>query len=223
MDYETKIYLDKLVEAVDKLDSPDWWTICITSAIAIVNATIMVWLGVNQYKLQQQQAKAEEYNRYLSLYIPIQSLKSEIDDFIRKLWYYLDRDIDDDVNKMRLKEKRNYLEQLKKDLYSKVADLELQFNIDSNFKDEYTDVLDKMIKILIQVDNIIHDTSYNTDKKGSMLIIYEGKEDEGFFGAIKDFIPNTEIHEELQSFILLKNSLPNKDLLNKIRQRCNID
>ena len=35
-----------------------------------------------------------------------------------------------------------------------------------------------MIKILIQVDNIIHDTSYNTDKKGSMLIIYEGKEDE---------------------------------------------
>ena len=94
MDYETKIYFDKLIEAVDKLDSPDWWTICITSAITIVNATIMVWLGVNQYKLQRQQAKAEEYNRYLSLYIPIQSLKSEIDDFIRKLWYYLDRDIE---------------------------------------------------------------------------------------------------------------------------------
>ena len=44
MDYETKILLNKLVEAVD---SPDWWAIGIT----IVNALIMAWLGWRQYKL----------------------------------------------------------------------------------------------------------------------------------------------------------------------------
>lgn len=41
MDYETKIYLDKLIEAVEELNSPDWWAIGIT----VVNALIMIWLG----------------------------------------------------------------------------------------------------------------------------------------------------------------------------------
>ena len=57
MDYEIKIYLDNLIEAVEKLNSPDWWTIGIT----IVNALIMIWLGWKQYKLQKEQSKSQEY------------------------------------------------------------------------------------------------------------------------------------------------------------------
>ena len=38
--------LQELVKAVNR---PDWWTIGITSAITIINAAIMVWLGWNQY------------------------------------------------------------------------------------------------------------------------------------------------------------------------------
>lgn len=61
MDYETKIYLDKLIEAVD---SPDWWTIGIT----VVNALIMIWIGWKQYKLQEQQNKLARYDENIVLY-----------------------------------------------------------------------------------------------------------------------------------------------------------
>ena len=64
MDYETKIYLDNLIEAVEKLNSPDWWSIGIT----IVNALIMIWLGCKQYKLQKEQSKLQEYAIYRKLY-----------------------------------------------------------------------------------------------------------------------------------------------------------
>ena len=51
MNYETRIYLDKLIEAVGELNSPDWWTIGIT----VVNVFIMAWLACRQVKLQKQQ------------------------------------------------------------------------------------------------------------------------------------------------------------------------
>ena len=66
MDQELLIKLSELVKAVEK---PDWWTIGITSAITIVNAVIMVWLGINQYKLQKRQTEAQEYEIYRRLYL----------------------------------------------------------------------------------------------------------------------------------------------------------
>lgn len=73
MNYETKIYLDKLFEAVDKLNSPDWWTIGIT----VVNAFIMIWLGWNQYKLQKRQTKALEDELYRRLSLIIREIHFE--------------------------------------------------------------------------------------------------------------------------------------------------
>ena len=52
------IHLTRLIEAVN---SPDWWAIGIT----VVNALIMVWLGVKQYRLQQQQTYIQEYQTKL--------------------------------------------------------------------------------------------------------------------------------------------------------------
>ena len=82
MNYETKIYLDKLVEAVDKLNSPDWWTIGIT----VVNALIMIWLGWNQYKLQKRQTKAQEYEFYKQLYDIIYDADLEINRFLFSIY-----------------------------------------------------------------------------------------------------------------------------------------
>ena len=58
MDYESKILLNRLVDEVEKLNSPDWWAIGIT----VVNALMMVWLAWRQYKLQQRQTKQQEWN-----------------------------------------------------------------------------------------------------------------------------------------------------------------
>lgn len=60
MDYESKILLNRLVDEVEKLNSPDWCTIIITSIITIINAGFMAWLGWRQYKLQQRQTKLQE-------------------------------------------------------------------------------------------------------------------------------------------------------------------
>lgn len=60
MDYETKIYLDKLTEAVEELNSPDWWSIAATFFAAVVAAGITWHLGKRQNKLQQQQVEIQK-------------------------------------------------------------------------------------------------------------------------------------------------------------------
>lgn len=68
MDYETKIYLDKLVEAVEKLDSPDWWSVIATILAAIAAAVITYVLGKRQNELQQQQLKLQEQQNEIQRY-----------------------------------------------------------------------------------------------------------------------------------------------------------
>ena len=65
MDYETKILLNRLVDEVEKLNSPDWWVIGIT----VVNALVVAWLAWRQYQLQKQQVKFQEYEMYKELYL----------------------------------------------------------------------------------------------------------------------------------------------------------
>ena len=61
MDYETKLLLNKLVEAVD---CPDWWAIGIT----VVKAFIVAWLGWRQYKLQQRQTELQKQHQVLLIW-----------------------------------------------------------------------------------------------------------------------------------------------------------
>ena len=89
MDYETKIYLEKLVEAVN---SPDWWSIGITA----VNALIMIWLGWKQHKLQQQQlrlqeqqTKQQDYQLYKTMFQVISDANIEISNFLFTLYVHI--------------------------------------------------------------------------------------------------------------------------------------
>lgn len=67
MDYETKIYLDKLIEAVN---SPDWWTILLTA----INTIAVIVIAVAQIRLQKRQAKAQEYDLYRRLFSQVYEL-----------------------------------------------------------------------------------------------------------------------------------------------------
>lgn len=64
MDYETKIYLEKLIEAVDKLNSPDWWTISLT----IINTIAVIIIACVQIRIQIKQNKLARYNENIELY-----------------------------------------------------------------------------------------------------------------------------------------------------------
>ena len=74
-----------LSELVDAINRPDWWTIGITCTITVVNAAIMVWLGVNQYKLQRRQTEAQEYETYKKLYSQLNAVNAEIKMFVANL------------------------------------------------------------------------------------------------------------------------------------------
>ena len=123
MTAETEI-LQNLVEAVNR---PDWWTIGITSAITIINAAIMVWLGWNQYKLQKRQTEAQEYDIYRKLYILLSNANGQIDGFLndldKALWepYY-------NMDKEFLKHKQTFINKLMKDLRDGYIDYELKFS-----------------------------------------------------------------------------------------------
>lgn len=67
MDYETKILLNKLVEAVN---SPDWCTILLTA----INTIAVIVIAVAQIRLQKRQAKAQEYDLYRRLFSQVYEL-----------------------------------------------------------------------------------------------------------------------------------------------------
>lgn len=75
-------------ELIDALNGPDWWSIGIT----IVNALIMVWLGISQCKLQkrqtelqQRQTEAQEYEIYKRLYILLVQVHNEVNEFMHNV------------------------------------------------------------------------------------------------------------------------------------------
>ena len=89
MDYEIKILLNKLVLAIDKFDSPDWWIIILTA----INIVAFILVAVTQIKQQQQQTKlqvqqtkAEEYEIYRKLYRSIKLSNTIIDSFVIDIW-----------------------------------------------------------------------------------------------------------------------------------------
>ena len=223
MDTNTQI-LQELVEAVN---SPDWWTIGITSAITIINATIMVWLGWRQYKLQKQQTYAQEYNTYRQLYILISSANNEIDGFLfnlnNALWaprYNIDKEY--------LKRQLTHLDRLRKDLSDSYVDYELKFPHEPFNKNGYYQILSLMARI-------IHQTIISLEKgeviiaEGTQRIAYpEGDMDKAYAVAIakhsKDGFLAGALIQNFEMFIEQKQVLRcNDKFLTKIRERCKID
>jgi hypothetical protein len=65
MDYETKLIVEKLIDAIHQ---PDWWGFGATIFVGIVAAAITYVLGKRQNDLQEQQTKQQEYELYRRLY-----------------------------------------------------------------------------------------------------------------------------------------------------------
>lgn len=86
MDYETKILLNRLIEAIDSLD---WWTIALTiiNTIAVIGiACMQIRIQRQQTKLQQLQLKQQDYASNKELLILIKKIDKLITDFIYVLF-----------------------------------------------------------------------------------------------------------------------------------------
>lgn len=224
MENETQILIKQLIKAVD---SPDWWTIGITSAITIINAAIMVWLGVNQYKLQKRQAEAQEYDVYRRLYILLSNANSEIDNFLGDLEdvLYAPRFHADEEY---LQRKLTHIERLKSDLRKSYIDFELKFSNDTFNKDGYRLILTQMSFILRHIIKSLEDKSMCLSEGVQEITYTQGNEDEAFASLIvKRFNSNLMqdfVYKTFEKFIYLKRTVRCDDsLLESIRAKCKID
>ena len=223
MDYETKILLNKLVDAID---SPDWWAIGIT----VVNALMMVWLGWRQYKLQQRQVRQQEYEIYSQLYKLVKRADVEIDHFLDEIISSLGV-----VSWMKaedgfLKQKLDYIEQLCKELEQNAIDFEIKFTKDFFDLNGYRDVLCFMAYNLRSLVKMIDDNKMFFDSTASQKIYsVDGCMDKGKAYYIAQHIKVKQyeviIGSNLLDFIERKNKLRknSNDILAIIRERCKVE
>lgn len=135
-----------LSELVDAINRPDWWTISITSTITVVNAAIMVWLGVNQYKLQKRQTEAQEYETYKKLYSQLNAVNAEIKMFVANLsWSTMGLH---DMNGGFLKQKLGEIGNLRRSFQDSSMDYKLKFAEKDFNPDGYCEILSIMHFIL---------------------------------------------------------------------------
>ena len=77
--------MKELIEAVEQLNRPEWWSVGATIVAAIVAAVITYVLGKRQNELQEQQIRAQEYEVRKRLYSLLKNANREIDYFLEKL------------------------------------------------------------------------------------------------------------------------------------------
>lgn len=169
MDYETKIYLEKLIGAVD---SPDWWSIGITAVNALIVVALTIWqlclnkkqtqiqerqnelqeqqtkLQEQQNKLQEQQIRQQEYDTYRRLYSVIYSIDELSLNLLNIIDRYLSNPLVRASDKKILFHTQEKAMQLVKDLDNNAIDFDLKF---SNGRD----ILDKYKKALVDIASIL--------------------------------------------------------------------
>lgn len=219
MDYESKILLNRLVDEVEKLNSPDWWVIGIT----FVNALIMVWLGWKQYKLQQRQTKALEDGLYRKLTYTIKEIHSEVKYVMSEFYYYLNNQVPIQGNYDYWSLTVKKFNELRRQLGDYEIDVELKFskkdfiNIES-YKSTVTSTilfcnLCKSLFLENKITKVIPCIEMEKPYEESVrkLSCYVAEDDRLHF------------YHSLLAFLLAKDSINEEETILKIKKRSKID
>ena len=224
--------INRLIESIDKLNSPDWWTIGIT----IVNALIMVWLGWRQYKLQQRQTKLQEqqtlqqeYDIYSRLYKLVKNADVEIDHFLDEITYSLGVIPSRKAENGFLKLKLDYIEQLRKDLDENAIDFEIKFDKEFFNLNGYKAILGFMVYNLKSLVKMIDEKKITYDSFSQTIHSVDGCMEKGkahyIAQHIKDKRYEAVIGSNLLDFVERRKKLRenNNDVLAIIRKRCKVE
>lgn len=173
MDYETKLILQDLIKAVEKLDSPDWWIIVLT-IINIGAFVVVAWTQIKlqkrQEKLQQQQISLSEYELNKQLYSVIRDIDELSDTFIKRVYSHFYSFIFVVMKRDILGELQSDIENAQRKLYDCILDIELKLNGDMEDSDSYKKLLEKMRVLVLCMKEIadlkaIDTTIDNIDKQ----------------------------------------------------------
>ena len=216
MDYETKILLNRLVDEVEKLNSPDWWVIGIT----VVNAVLMLWLGWRQFKLQKQQTKIQEYELYRRMYNCVNSIYTIAYGIAIPVYVGLSK-----CDKIYWENFKKEILELNKEIKDISVDLSLKFPMEKNIKDKYKIMLGAISNVVRKTDDIIQKDLIkdNFCKNIESLIVNVGKNENELLpiisSAIKEGKERNELVEAVNSLLLFRKGLCNSEFIDKIRSR----
>ena len=214
-------------QLIDALDGPDWWSIGIT----IVNALIMVWLGISQYKLQkrqtelqQRQTEAQEYEIYKRLYMLLVQVHNEVNEFMHNVsfgtwgtYYQADKEL--------LVRKEKSINQLKNDLLTNYVDYELKFSKGLFDKEAYRQILNTMSAILFHVNQAIEKDEVNMPVGSHQIPSIDGDMEKGEAFALAGRFKHMEFMlQGFMNFVNKKRRLGScEEALKVIKERCKID
>ena len=217
MDYETKIYLDKLIEAVD---SPDRWMIVLT----IINVGAFIIVAYTQYKqqkyqirLQEQQTKLMDYDINKQLYSVIKDIDELSDTIIVRIYNHFMGIIFVSFNRDLLTEVQEEIANVQERFNKSILDFELKFSDD--MKDLYSyQTLIKQMRMLIlsmkqmEKDKIIErkvGDAKRFDNKSLIQAIIER--------IPEDFSKVTKVM--FDDFLTVKKQVRSQNTLDKIKKR----
>ena len=238
MDYETKIYFDKLIEAIN---SPDWWGFGATVFVGLAAAWITNKLGKRQNELQQQQLKiqerqnelqeqqirAQEYEVRKRLYLLLTNANREIDNFIEELdwllWQPWNNSNEDGLNR-----KKAHIDKLFNDLRDSYVDYELKLSKETFNKDGYLNILNLMSRVLQHTIDSLEKGEAHLSQGCQTINSVNGDMEEGKIRHIcshfKEGIKLVGLYQSLKQFIDLRQKVRCDDsLLEDIRVKCKID
>ena len=217
----------QLIELIEALKTPDWWSVGIT----IVNAMIMVWLGISQYKLQkrqtelqQRQTEAQEYEIYKRLYMLLVQVHNEVNEFMHNVsfgtwgtYYQADKEL--------LVRKEKSINQLKNELLTNYVDYELKFSKGLFDKEAYRQILNTMSAILFHVNQAIEKGEVNMPVGSQQIPSIDGDMEKGEAYALAGRFTHMEFMlQGFMNFVNQKRRLGScEEALKVIKERCKID
>lgn len=231
MDYETKIYLEKLIEAVNELNSPDWWTIVLT----IINIGAFIFVAVTQIKLQrqqtklqEQQTKAQEYEIHKRLYTLINKINLQIDNFIVTVFtfYIPERNSQDNPFIEYIDKASDLLD----DFTKNTVDFELKFPNEKVILKNYQFMLIEMLAIFKMFHLMLsiekqQGQIVTMDEKTSLdcLIGDDAKRVEVMLSLIPHEVGKVQMTNKLEGYLKNKDTILKQDFISIIANRCKMD
>ena len=228
MDYETKIYLDKLIEAVD---SPDWWMIVLT----IINVGAFIIVAYTQYKqqkyqirLQEQQTRSQDYALYQQLYTCIKDINKLIDTYLYELLmcYGPFRDKKEEPFADKIELVSTYI----RELDERWNDFELKFPLQMSTITMYMEVLIEMQNVYSVFHPML--AVEKEDKRDIKSLLhslprYKFNEDEIILQNILSLIGHKGtrdcVEPCLRGFVKSKKYIHESNMLGIIRERCKVE
>lgn len=198
MENETNILLSELVEAVEKLNNPDLWSVGATVLAAVVAAVITYVLGKRQNelqkqqlkiqerqnelqeeqtrlqkqqnKLQEQQIRQQEYEIYSRLYKLVKKADVEIDEYLDEITSSLGVIPWKRAEDGFLKLKLDYILELRKELEDNAIDFEIKFTKEFFDLEAYRHLLSSMTLNLRNLVKMVEEKKMIFDGAGAHRI-----------------------------------------------------